>query len=121
MEENVLERLLFDFYGELLTDKQKRIMDYYYNDDYNLAEIGELVQVTRQGVYDVVKRARATMKDYEKKLGLLERFLRNQELIDEAVGELDELLKSNELKTHPELLKELTAIKEKMNRISEDY
>ena len=47
MEKNVLERLLFDFYGELLTDKQKMIMDYYYNDDYNLAEIGDVVHVTR--------------------------------------------------------------------------
>ncbi len=61
MEKNVLERLLFDFYGELLTDKQKMIMDYYYNDDYNLAEIGDVVHVTRQGVYDVVKRSKATM------------------------------------------------------------
>ena len=121
MEKNVLERLLFDFYGELLTDKQKMIMDYYYNDDYNLAEIGDVVHVTRQGVYDVVKRSKAQMQAYEDKLKLVERFLKSQELIDGVILELEALLKTELVAGHPALGSELTAIKEKMNRISEDY
>ncbi|QCT73530.1 DNA-binding protein [Eubacterium sp. AM05-23] len=121
MEKNVLERLLFDFYGELLTDKQKMIMDYYYNDDYNLAEIGDVVHVTRQGVYDVVKRSKAQMQAYEDKLKLVERFLKSQELIDGVILELEALLATELVTGHPALGSELTAIKEKMNRISEDY
>ena len=121
MEKNVLERLLFDFYGELLTDKQKMIMDYYYNDDYNLAEIGDVVHVTRQGVYDVVKRSKAQMQAYEDKLKLVERFLKSQELIDGVILELEALLKTELVAEHPALGSELTAIKEKMKRISEDY
>lgn len=121
MEKNVLERLLFDFYGELLTNKQKVIMDYYYNDDYNLAEIGDVVHVTRQGVYDVVKRSKAQMEAYENKLKLVERFLKSQTLIDGVINELESLLETPDVKAHPAIEGELTIIKEKMNRINEDY
>lgn len=120
MEKDVFERLLFDFYGELLTDKQKKILDYYYNDDYNLAEIGDLVHVTRQGVYDSVKRAKGMMRDYEAKLGLLTRFIETQELISEAVKELDMLLQKDIVLAHPEIGQELEKIKVKMEKISED-
>ena len=51
--------LLFDFYGEILTEKQQDVIDYYYNDDLSLAEISEHLGITRQGVRDSIKRAEA--------------------------------------------------------------
>ncbi|MEG0075150.1 MAG: DNA-binding protein [Eubacterium sp.] len=121
MEKKVIEQLLFDFYGELLTDKQKVIMDYYYNDDCNLAEIGDLVQVTRQGVYDAVKRSRGLMKSYEEKLGLVERFLKSQTLIDDVIQELEKVLQNEAVNKNKMLREELTDVKRKMTKISDDY
>ena len=57
--------LLFDFYGEILTEKQQDVIDYYYNDDLSLAEISEQLGITRQGVRDSIKRAEATLLEME--------------------------------------------------------
>ena len=78
MEKKVGEQYLFDFYGELLTAKQKQILEYYYDDDYSLAEIAEVMAVTRQGIFDVIKRSKAMMETYEEKLGLIAKFLKSQ-------------------------------------------
>jgi predicted DNA-binding protein YlxM (UPF0122 family) len=64
---------LYDFYGGLLTDKQKNIMEFYFYDDYSLAEIAAKENTTRQAVYDLLKRVEQTLEKYEEKLKLLER------------------------------------------------
>ena len=79
MRKTVEEQFLFDFYGELLSDKQKRVLDYYYNDDLSIVEIAELTGLTRQGVYDAHKRGKAQMRHYEEKLGLYARFVKQRE------------------------------------------
>ncbi len=66
--------LLLDFYGDMLTQKQRDMVDYYYNDDLSLAEIAENEGITRQGVRDSIKRAEAQMLEMEEKLGLSKRF-----------------------------------------------
>ena len=66
--------LLFDFYGEMLTEKQKEVIDLYYNNDLSLAEIAEHTLITRQGVRDNIKRAEATLLEMEEKLGFAARF-----------------------------------------------
>lgn len=63
--------LYYDFYGEFLTEKQARMFDRYYNDDYSLAEIAEEYGISRQGVLDNLKRAQAKLMDMENKLGLV--------------------------------------------------
>ena len=88
MEKKVEEQYLFDFYGELLTQKQKQILGYYYDEDYSLAEIAEVMSVTRQGIFDVIKRSKAMMEVYEEKLGLIEKFLKSQILLDEVQKDL---------------------------------
>ena len=66
--------MLYDFYGELLTERQKEFFDLYYNEDLSLAEIAENAGISRQGVRDVVVRAEAQMQEIEDKTGLIRRF-----------------------------------------------
>jgi predicted DNA-binding protein YlxM (UPF0122 family) len=67
--------LLFDFFGELLTEKQREYFDLHYNEDLSLQEIAELSGVSRQGVWDIVRRAETTLLETEEKTGLVRRFL----------------------------------------------
>jgi predicted DNA-binding protein YlxM (UPF0122 family) len=66
--------MLFDFYGDVLTDRQKEFYDLYYNEDLSLGEIAENYSITRQGVRDVIVRAEAILTDLEDKTGLIKRF-----------------------------------------------
>lgn len=66
--------LLLDFYGDMLTEKQRQVIEYYYNDDLSLSEISENVGITRQGVRDSIKRAEGQLLGMEERLGLVCRF-----------------------------------------------
>lgn len=66
--------LLYDFYGEVLTERQREFYDLYYNDDLSLSEIAENHGITRQGVRDVIVRAEGILSDLEEKTGLIRRF-----------------------------------------------
>ena len=86
--------MLFDFYGELLTERQKEFFDLYYNEDLSLAEIAENSGISRQGVRDVIVRAEGVMQEVEDKTGLIRRFLQMREhvaAIESAVGRLKTL------------------------------
>ena len=72
---------LFEFYATLLTDKQMNYIELYYADDYSLAEIAEEFNISRQAVYDNIKRTEKVLESYEEKLHLVERFLRSRERI----------------------------------------
>ena len=65
---------LFDFYHSLLTLKQREYMSQYYLDDFSLGEIAEQFEVSRQALYDNIKRTEAMLEEYENKLQLLEKF-----------------------------------------------
>ena len=83
--------MLFDFYGELLTERQKEFFDLYYNEDLSLSEIAENSGISRQGVRDVIVRAEGVMQEVEDKTGLIRRFLQMQthiSAIEDAVEEL---------------------------------
>ena len=66
--------MLFDFYGDILTEKQHKLFDLYYNDDLSLAEISEHVGITRQGVRDGIKRGEQILQEMEDKLQFAARF-----------------------------------------------
>ncbi len=66
--------LLFDFYGEMLTDRQKEFYDLYYNEDLSLTEIAENYHMSRQGVRDAIVRAEAVLTELEEKTGIIKRF-----------------------------------------------
>ncbi len=69
---------LLDFYGEVLSDRKRTVLDYYYNDDCSLAEIAEEIGISRQGVRDLIKKAEEELRFYEEKLGLAQRFRNTQ-------------------------------------------
>ena len=70
--------MLYDFYGDLLTPRQKEFYDLYYNDDLSLSEIAENYDITRQGVRDVIVRAERALEDIEEKTGLIKRYHRTR-------------------------------------------
>ena len=74
MAKNLEITILLDFYGDMLTPKQREFLDYYYNQDLSLAEIAANVGITRQGVRDAIKRAECQLTDMEQRLKLVERF-----------------------------------------------
>ena len=74
---------LFDFYGSLLTEKQQKYMLLYFADDYSLGEIAEDFDVSRQAIYDNIRRTEQILTDYEKKLHLVENFNKTEETLNE--------------------------------------
>lgn len=71
---NLKVALLLDFYGEMLTEKQREVIDLYYNQDLSLAEIAEIAHITRQGVRDSIKRGEGMLFEFEERLHLAQRF-----------------------------------------------
>ena len=88
MPKNLEYSILLDYYGNLLTEKQRETLEYYYNDDLSLSEISEIVSTSRQGVMDIIKRSEQQLNTFEDKLCLKARF----KLIDEATEILTALL-----------------------------
>lgn len=83
MAKNLEISLLLDFYGEMLTEKQRDVVELYYNEDLSLAEIAAHSNITRQGVRDSIKRAEGILLDLEQRLGLAQRFRYIQSGLDE--------------------------------------
>lgn len=92
VDEILEQALLYDFYGELLTDHQKEIYEQFILEDLSLSEIAESRGISRQGVYDLVRRCQKILEGYEAKLHLVGRFL----TIKEKVHEMESLLDSYE-------------------------
>lgn len=78
--------LLYDFYGELLTDKQREYFDLYHNEDLSLSEIADNVGITRQGVRDIIVRAENILSETEQKTGLVRRFEEIQTTLSKALS-----------------------------------
>lgn len=91
--------MLFDFYGELLTERQKEFFDLYYNEDLSLAEIAENAGITRQGVRDVIVRAESAMQEIEDKTGIIKRFEKRRPHL-EAISAAAEEIKTINLRRH---------------------
>ncbi|AEB76150.1 putative DNA-binding protein [Clostridium botulinum] len=97
MEDRIKISILMDYYRELLTEKQKYVMELYFNQDLSLAEISELTNTSRQAIYDIIKRCNKLLLDYEEKLKLAnknKRLRKNKEIIINRINELQQ--KSNE-------------------------
>ena len=92
--------LLFDFYGETLTEKQRELFDLYYNEDLSLAEIAEHAGITRQGVRDSIKRAEHALREMEEKLGLVARYGGTERCAEELSRQVALLCALNADKLH---------------------
>ena len=88
MDEILKQSLLYDFYGELLTEHQKEIYEQFIVEDLSLSEIAKDAGISRQGVHDLIKRCNKILEEYEEKLHLVERFLS----VKEKVHQINELL-----------------------------
>ena len=90
MDEILKQSLLYDFYGELLTEHQKEIYEQFIVEDLSLSEIAKDAGISRQGVHDLIKRCNKTLEEYEAKLHLVEKFLS----IKEKVHQINSLLEN---------------------------
>ncbi len=81
---------LFEFYAALLTDKQMNYIELYYADDYSLAEIAEEFSVSRQAVYDNIKRTEKILEDYERKLHMYSDYIVRSQIFDELLTKYPE-------------------------------
>lgn len=91
LEKTTRMNYLYDFYQSLLTPKQRSYMALYYLDDYSLGEISEEYNVSRQAVYDNIKRTEAMLEEYEEKLLLFAKFQERSKLINEMKEVLKEI------------------------------
>jgi predicted DNA-binding protein YlxM (UPF0122 family) len=91
--DTVFRTMLFDFYGELLTAKQREYFDLHYNEDLSLAEIAEQTGISRQGVWDIIRRAEASLREIEEKTGLVSRFAERREAILAIENDLGEVFR----------------------------
>ncbi len=76
---------LLDFYGDVLTERRRDALDFYYNDDMSLSEIAEEMGISRQGVRDLIKKAEEELSFYEEKLGLAKKFADAQKHAERAL------------------------------------
>ena len=82
MEKIVQQTLLYDFYGELLTEHQRRIYEDAVFNDLSLSEIAREAGISRQGVHDLIRRCDRTLEGYEEKLGLIAKFQKTKEKVE---------------------------------------
>lgn len=90
IEDRIEINSLFDFYGPLLTEKQQDYLKLYYQQDYSLGEIADDLAVSRQAVYDNIKRSEKILKDYEKTLHLVADFQARERELDKLASYVKE-------------------------------
>jgi predicted DNA-binding protein YlxM (UPF0122 family) len=91
VEECAEVAMMLDFYGQLLTHRQYEILDLYYNSDFSLGEIAGQLNISRQGVYDSVKKGKEALKRFEEKLGLVKRFSIHGEALHKVLVNLQQI------------------------------
>lgn len=117
MERQVRTGLLYDFYGSLLTEKQRQVMELYYQEDWSLAEIAATASSSRQAVHDLLQRSERIMEEYEAKLGLLERYLKDQATLKELAQGLQSIIES--LPLGADNTERLIGLKQDIDRLRE--
>ena len=103
--------LLFDYYGDLLTDRQKMCFDLRHNQDLSLAEIAEELQVSRQGVHDNLSRAEALLLNMEEKTGCVRRDLQCREAVQKVLAISERLLQSEDDKVRQSVQEIVAAVR----------
>ena len=113
MEKIVEQGLLYDFYGELLTEHQKQVYEDVVFNDLSLSEAAEEQGISRQGIHDLIKRCTRILQEYEEKLGLVAKFQKTQEM----VGEIHRLTMEYREKKDPDIILEIEKISKEISEI----
>ncbi len=112
--------MLYDFYGNLLTDKQKDLFDLYYNEDLSLSEIADNIGITRQGVRDGIMRSELLLRNTEDKLGLVKRYSNIQGSLDSIQDAISEIARVNATQVkNPTIAKNIDIIVNMVKLLSE--
>lgn len=113
--------LLYDFYGEMLTQKQAEAIDLYYNEDLSLAEIAEPLGISRQGARDNIKRGEKQLFELEEKLGLVKRFMKIEDKLDDVLKLLASMRQYEDMYVHShKLAVAMKELSERIEKIKED-
>ena len=112
MENNVKISILLDIYGKLLTEKQYKLLDDYYNNDLSLSEIGENIGITRQAVRDNLKKGETKLSQFEEKLEFMKKTMEKKEKISEVLLEINKIEKDT---SNREIATILENVKNKLN------
>ena len=111
--------VLFDFYRNVLTEKQAEAIDLYYNEDLSLAEISENMGITRQGVRDNIKRGENVMLELEESLGLVKRYGSVKNTVNKIISDVDEIENNPYIERLPIIKDKLEKIKSMLSEIEE--
>ena len=109
MEKIVEQALLYDFYGELLTEHQKQIYEDHVLNDLSVSEIAVDRGISRQGVHDMMKRCDKILKGYEDKLHLIDKFLKTKEMVAD-INRLANGMKNGDASRQQEYLDEIESV-----------
>ena len=120
-DKNLRISVLLDHYGAMLTDKQREVIDLYYNDDLSLAEIAEQEGITRQGVRDNIKRGEAQLLEMEQKLHAARRFERLAALVSEADETLAAIEKDYADRRRVSSVRQVKDLRQKLVQFIDDY
>lgn len=110
LEKTTRMNYLYDFYQELLTGKQRDYMSLYYLDDFSLGEIAEQFSVSRQAVYDNIKRTETILEQYEEKLHLYEKFQKRRQLLNQLAERLEGKMTDEDQLRSLQIVKELNEL-----------
>lgn len=103
--------ILFDFYGQILPQKQNRIFQLYYDDNLSLSEIGEEFKMSKQGVHDALKKAELTLEEFETKLKLVDNNRKNEEILKRTITTMRRMTDDKNVSLN---------IKKELNKIQSD-
>lgn len=104
VEKRIELTLLYDFYGALLKENQRRMFEAYMMEDYGYSEIAASEGISRQGAYDAISRATKQLRAYEEKLGLVSRFRRQQKQVEQLRKQFDALSLPKDTPGLPEVI-----------------
>ncbi|MBR1816651.1 MAG: DNA-binding protein [Lachnospiraceae bacterium] len=118
MEKILRQSLLYDFYGELLTEHQKKIYEDVVMNDMSYSELADIYGISRQGIYDMIKRCDRLLEGYEDKLKLVEKFVYAKEKISDIKINIDKVKDKNK---DSKLEKSLSEIEENVTELLENF
>ena len=111
--------LLYDFYGALLTDKQREVMELYHEENYSIVEIADELGVTKQAIHENLRKSEKILRSYEEKLGLMKSLLETRELIEAIDKKIDVLIRKAQESGRDEAEEGLREIRDMISNLEE--